>query len=248
MPKHDLTRLAFMPDTHFPYHDVRAFRIFLNAMREFEPHGLFILGDAIDCYSVSDHDRDPARCKRLLDEFGVANREFDKVEDIMDDRVVYIEGNHEDRLRRYVWRRAPELHGMIDLSESLGIARRGWKRVAYQDHYRLGKLYVTHDVGRTGKHAVSQSLDDYGANVVIGHVHKIGYVVHRTVRGKPHFAMCPGWLGDLEAIDYRHRVRKTRDWCHGFGVGYMEPGGNVHVRPVPIVDRRCVLGGKVIKS
>jgi hypothetical protein len=54
-----------------------------------------------------------------------------------------------------------------------------------------------------------------------------------------------GWLGDAEkAGDYLHEA-KASDWCHGIGLGYMEPSGIVHVTPVPFINGRCVVEGRL---
>ena len=57
-----------------------------------------------------------------------------------------------------------------------------------------------------------------------------------------------GWLGDLEAVDYMHRIRMARDWAHGFGVGYMTADGVVHVTPVPIVQNTCCVNGSLFSG
>ena len=39
---------------------------------------------------------------------------------------------------------------------------------------------------------------------------------------------------------------KASDWVKGFGIGYLEPQtGIVHLQPVPIVNGRCVVNGKL---
>ena len=58
-----------------------------------------------------------------------------------------------------------------------------------------------------------------------------------------------GWvgLGDVKKIDYKHKVKALREWCHGFGLAYLEPNGAVHVRPVPIVDGKCLIEGRLLQ-
>ncbi len=64
--------------------------------------------------------------------------------------------------------------------------------------------------------------------------------------GTPYVAAMLGWLGDSEkAASYMHEA-KASDWVKGFGIGYLEPQtGIVHLQPVPIVNGRCVVNGKL---
>lgn len=240
-----MKRLMFMPDTHFPYHDRKAFRVFLHAVEEFEPDLLVLLGDVSDFYSVSSHDKDPRRKDRFEDEVYKSNLLLDKVEELGVPRVVFVEGNHEDRLRRHVWKQAPELVGLVTTEQVLQLDRRGWEFYSYKTHFQVGKLVVTHGT-RSGKYSIHQTLLDMQHSFVIGHTHRLGYVIERNLLGESHVGMCPGWLGDFSTADFASDEQK-RLWSHGFGIGYLERGGNIHLRPVPIVDGRCVIEGKLVK-
>ena len=55
-----------------------------------------------------------------------------------------------------------------------------------------------------------------------------------------------GWLGDIEQVDYIHRIRACRDWAHGFGIGYMTSDECVHVIPVPIVKDSVIIEGRLV--
>ena len=53
-------------------------------------------------------------------------------------------------------------------------------------------------------------------------------------------------VGDAEAADYMHHMKARKDWALGFGIGYLdEKTGLVYIVPVPIVNRTCVLEGKL---
>lgn len=86
-----------------------------------------------------------------------------------------------------------------------------------------------------------------GSVELTGNTHRLHYSVEGSATGKPHVGASFGWLGDPAAVDYMFRVRAARDWAHGFGVAYVEPDGCVHVVPVPIVNGKVVVEGKVIR-
>ena len=108
-------------------------------------------------------------------------------------------------------------------------------------------IIITHDCGKAGKYAHYDAQAAFEGNAIIGHTHRLGYAVVGNADGKPHVGAMLGWLGDVEQVDYMHRIRALRDWAHGFGVGYMMPDGCVHVVPVPIINNTVIIEGKIIR-
>jgi hypothetical protein len=89
-------------------------------------------------------------------------------------------------------------------------------------------------------------MDAFQHNIVIGHTHRLGYAVEGNAQGERHVTAMFGWLGDVEQIDYMHRVKAIKDWSLGFGIGYLEPKtGTVYLVPIPIVNYTCVVEGKL---
>ena len=66
--RNKVQKIFFVPDTHVPYHDDKAFKLTLKAIRKFAPDILVVLGDFADFYSVSSHDKSPDRRILLNDE------------------------------------------------------------------------------------------------------------------------------------------------------------------------------------
>jgi hypothetical protein len=158
---------------------------------------------------------------------------------------VIVEGNHEDRLPRYLADKAPDLFDLEDLQPKRLFGFEDWTYRPYRSDYRLGKLYAVHDIGYAGRYAAQRVLDTYQHNVISGHTHRLSYVVEGNAAGESHVSATLGWLGDASAADYMHRVKAMRDWQLGFGVGWLVPNtGVVHMQPVPIVKYKCVVGGK----
>lgn len=246
-PSGGLERVLLLPDSHRPYHDRKAWQVMMQAARVWEPDVIIILGDFADFYAVSSHSKDPNRARNLESEVEDVNRGLDELDALGAKRKFYVCGNHEDRLERYLMERAPELFNMVRIRDLFRLAERGWRFIPYKRHLKLGRLHITHDTNRAGRYAHYQSQADFGgANVVIGHTHRLGYMVEGSAQGEPHVAAQFGWLGDFSSVDYMHRVRAMRDWSHGFGVGVMEPNGNVHLQPIPIVNGSCVVAGQLI--
>lgn len=241
-----MEKILFVPDTHAPFEDQQAFRLLLKVAKDFKPDHTIILGDFVDFYSVSSHDKDPARGINFDAELDAAQTLLHTLRLTVGRKsnCVYLAGNHEFRLERYVSNNAPQLHRVMSFKRIMELDRLGYKYIPYKDFLKIGRLYITHDTGRSGKSCAQQTLMDTQHNIVIGHAHRISYCVEGDALGHPHVAACFGWLGDKNACDYMHKIRANRDWALGFGIGYLMPNGNVHLTPIPIVDYQCVVEGK----
>lgn len=242
-----LKKYLLIPDCHVPFHDRAAFRLALRAAKAIKANNAVVLGDFLDFFAVSSHPKDPSRKQDLQAEIDAGNAALDEIDSVCRGERIYIEGNHEERLQRYLTDKAPALFRTLSLPKLLNVTKRGWKFVPYRDHVRVGRMFFTHDCGKAGRSANIDAMNAFQGNVVIGHNHRMSYNVEGSARGKPHLGATLGWLGDFSQLDYGHKIRAQRDWVHGFGVMYVEPGGNVHVTPVPIVDGKCLVEGRLIR-
>lgn len=241
----DLERVLLIPDTHAPFHSKRAWGLAMKAGRAFKPDTLVHLGDLADFYAVSSHSKDPSRAFSLKDEIAEVRDLRAEMDGLGAKRKIFIEGNHCDRLRRYLQDKAPELFGLVTADELLELSVNGWEFVPYRQSAKLGKLYLTHDVGTSGKYSTARAIETFQHSVAIGHHHAMQYHVSGDATGKYQVGAQFGWLGDLSRVDYMHRVKVSRTWSLGFGVGYHHvPSGVVHLVPCPIVNNTVVVEGK----
>jgi predicted phosphodiesterase len=235
------------PDSHWPFEDKKAWELVMRAGEVLKPHWYVILGDALDLFSVSAHDKDPSRKLFLDDEIEYAKRKLIEIgKRIKPKEKIFIAGNHCYRLERYLIKNAPELFKSVKIQDLLELDKLGWRYVPYRDHYQIGKLFLTHDCGKAGANAHTDARDAFEGNVVIGHTHRMAYAVKGNVKNKPHFGAMLGWLGSADAADYMFKIRAARDWTLGFGVAYVEAGGNVHLETKPLVNYRVVINGKIL--
>jgi len=248
MKDKQIERLWFVPDSHHPYVDRHAWDLMLKAASWFKPDTLVVLGDFGDFYPVSDHDKDPKRHFCLKEDIDSAVGALKQLKQLNAKRYIFVEGNHEDRLRRYLIRKAPELFEIISTQSILKLDTLGFEFVPYKQDIKIGKLYITHDCGYAGKTALAQSVDAYQHNLIIGHTHRLGYVVEGNATGERHIGVMAGWLGDQNQMDYEHRIKKARNWSLGFVYGYLDKKtGFVYLVPVPIIKNTCIVEGKLIK-
>ena len=120
--------VAIMSDVHVPFHDPIAVECALQVIRDEKPATIYLNGDIVDFYMVSDFSKDPKRGISLQEE-------VDQTVDFLDTvrraapkaRIVYIQGNHEDRLRRYLWKHS-EIASLRSLDRNSATCNRSCPR------------------------------------------------------------------------------------------------------------------------
>jgi hypothetical protein len=242
-----LETVLFLPDTHCPYHDRRAFDLVESVVEKILPKRCVIGGDFADFYQVSTHSKQPGVRMAFDDEVAETKKLLRRVESWGFKQLDYIEGNHENRLDRYIADTAKEMDGIVNTDQLLRLSDHGWTITKYKNHTQVGKAYVTHDLGKAGDNAVKDAVASYQDNVVINHTHRMQYRVEGNAKGIPHVGASFGWLGDVTKVDYMHRIRANRDWALGFGVGYLRENGLIYLQPVPIVAYSCVVEGELFE-
>lgn len=244
MPR--LERILICPDVHFPFESKSAWATFLRAGRVFKPDRIVILGDFIDALSLSGHDPDDITEVSLRQELEAAMGGLDQLESLKAKHLHFIEGNHSQRLSRYLARNAPAVFGMLTMPKLLELERRGWEWIPYRKTLRIGKLNLTHDTGKAGSNAHRSAATSYMGSAVIGHTHRMAYEVRGRIGKAPYLAAMFGWLGDPAKVSYTHEVNAF-EWVHGFGLGWHDTtSGIVHIQPVPIVDGKACILGKLV--
>lgn len=240
-----LLRVAFLPDCHRPYHDKRAWNLFIKAMTDWKPDILVCLGDLADFYKISRFKKNPTRENTFDDEVADVNSALDELDALGAERKIFVSGNHEERLASYLQEKAPELFSFVTVPKLFRLEDRGWEYVPYKEAIQLGKLWLTHDVGIAGRYSVFRAADTFQHPVVMAHTHRLVYVVEGNATGESFPAVQFGWLGDVEQVDYFHKVKVKREWSLGFGTGLLDDEtGHIYLTPHPIVDYKVCVDGK----
>ncbi len=217
-----------------PYQDTEALDLVLKFAKDLKPDKLFILGDFMDMYSISTFDRNPERVTNLQVEFDAGAELLYRIKETVDCDIIFCEGNHEDRMRKFLWNN-PVLNGCIDLKSKLGINELGI------DYYEYGKNYVYKDKliythgNKANKHSAYTAknlMDDLGLSVIFGHTHRLGSH-YRTDYGGAKVAFENGCLcqNDLALEWFRKEVI---DWQKGISViKWVEDRFNIHQICIP---------------
>lgn len=238
-----MTRIACIPDTHSPYHDKRALELAIKVIKSFRPDVLVHMGDIADMYAISSYDKDPRKSQGFLSELREVNKVFDQIDGLAP-RKIFLCGNHEARLEKYLFKKAPELHDYVTIPQAFDLKRRGWEYYPYQVPVKIGKLYFVHDLGFSGKYSLAQTMDAFPGNIIMAHTHRLEMRVRGNLKREKLIGANFGWLGDSNAIDYLPSVKIKQDWARGFGLIELEKDGTPHVEPVEIRAGKCFFRGK----
>jgi predicted phosphodiesterase len=242
------SRIGIISDAHWPFHDLRqdndgnfygAYLTAIEWLKEQKIGTLILNGDMLDCFNLSSHEKierkrswkweldvSRAMIKHLREFFG------DKV------RIVYREGNHEERFKRYLAGKAKELEGSIWLEELLGLREHGIEWVQDRDKIVAGKLWIDHGhewFGGGGVNPARNYRMKAVDNVLVGHVHKTSTDLFRKPLDGSFIA---GWsVGCL--CDLNPRYAPRNNWNHGVALVELEADGNF------TVHNKVILQGKV---
>lgn len=248
-----LQHIVVVPDTHTPYEDKRAWQLMLKIIQYVKPHLVVSLGDLADFHAVSGHGGEFGRKAALeTEEKALKARAGDLLSAHGKAGFVWIEGNHEQRLKRYFAQNAPAVekycpsYADLVLGSDVFLAKRD-RTVDYRSHIDIGKVRFAHDFGHSGSNSLQQSLATVGGNCVFGHTHRLGVVYGGNDRGERHFAMSCGWLGDRNAITYMNKSQ-TAAWQTGCGLVTMDSKtGEAWATPIPFIRNRAVVLGTEIR-
>lgn len=245
-PQQSLKKILVLSDLHVPFHDKKAYDLFIKVAKHWKPDILIIIGDFADFNAVSSHLKDPTR-PGFSREVKEVRRALEKLRGI-GSRRIFLEGNHERRLSRFISERAPELHGILDVPTILGLQEEGFEYYPYQQEVTIGKVSFVHDLGFAGVNGTRQTLAAFPGNIVYGHTHRFNCFTGGNLKRDTYTAWNVGWLGDPRKIDYLPSVKIKQDWVRGFLMVYLEADGTPHFSPAKITNDKVLIEGKILHN
>lgn len=151
------TTIAVLSDIHFPFEDPDALRLARQIVQDANPDIVCLNGDITDFFGISRFPVPPIRRMQFASEISYARDALAKLKSSFapDAQWIYIEGNHELRMKSFLWRRAPELAGLIGVETELQLEAQGIVYLRERDEpaaryefaapqLRVGKLYIQH--------------------------------------------------------------------------------------------------------
>jgi len=195
-------RTMVISDLHIPFIDNGAFDVTMSYANNYKPNNLIINGDLVDFYSLSFWSKSPDRKYDVINEIKLARQYLTKIRESVGDKcdIIFIKGNHEQRLQRYLSKNAPELYELeeLDISNLLQFKKNKIKYVDASDEYwnndnghvMIGDMLITHGDSRMNGASYSKYscygikntiLNGIQNNVIQGHSHRLGKFYHSSI-------------------------------------------------------------------
>jgi predicted phosphodiesterase len=233
--------VAFFGDQHVPRHHKALHSMACQWLKENRPAKLILLGDLLDNEYVSRHRKfqDGPSAQECVDMAWGVLRDYREASP--DTEVLFVDGNHEDRVRISV---ADQIPGVRNLTragggpavlstehllrfDELGIEAVHMKGGYEHSEIRVSKTLVArhgHIAKKGSGVSALATLAQLRRNVVIGHTHRQGlvYITHWDIDGNPHRLMCceAGTMAEIaNGMDYASAG--VPDWQQGFATAQL---------------------------
>lgn len=200
-------------DFHYPFHNRAWVSSFVKRSKEAKT--VVLNGDVLDCYSLSRFDIVPntSSFQREIREVTAFLKRLRKATNA---RIIFNEGNHENRFFKKIINAFPEMYDMVSLRELLDLDGIGieWNPMVGRDSMIELDGWLIGHFDKASKNAAEFLMDKYYMNVVQSHTHRLRLasktVWNRTVAGAEIGCMCsinptyvhtPNWQNGYAVID-----------------------------------------------
>lgn len=230
-PYRKYNNLLVLSDLQIEYHDIQAITMAMEYGKKHGINGIILLGDVIDCFSLSVYSKDPRKRDfktekdKTVQFLNALRSAFPGV------GIFWKLGNHEHRYQRYMEIKSPEFFDMDEFKwdrlfnlKELDIELIDWMRVI-----RCGKLNMVHgqEFGRGVYSPVNPARGAFikgYASCMVAHWHQSSEHTNINMNGD----IVTTWsLGCLCKLNPEYRP--INNWNQGFAHIEMEPNGNYHV-------------------
>ena len=239
-------KVIFIGDSHAPYEDNDCISSLLKFIRWFKPDKIFFLGDIVDFYAISRFIRDPKKRLELQEEIDVGIDLIVKIKKVCPKKseLLFIRGNHEYRLQKFIWATSPELSGLRSLNfrELMMFDKLGIKYIE-QGRMEYRGIVVKHGsvVRKYSGYSARAEFEKTGRSGVSGHTHRGAIYCENKSGGEYKWMEC----GCLCKLDPEYMEGETPNWSQGWGIGYFKNNSKrFHLEFVPYVNGKAMYSGK----
>jgi predicted phosphodiesterase len=237
-------RTLVLSDVHLPYHDETALTAAMDYAKKYKPTVILINGDLLDCHTVSDFEKD-AELRSLGEELETGREFLTSLRAAYKKaRIIFRTGNHEDRLKRYIAKKAPELLGVneIRLENLLRLDSMGIEFVTDKRVINVGKLPVLHGhefyQGMNSPVNAARGLFMKGkASAVQGHLHQTSEHTETNLSGH---TITTWSVGCLSGLNPSYSPLASLKWNHGMMTIETDRRGMFEVSNLRLINGRFV--------
>jgi metallophosphoesterase superfamily enzyme len=275
--KSDLNKALIIQDIHFGYkknhsdnslssmHDERILDIALQLIKSEKPNKIILNGDILDVPDFSSHfAKSPEVFFTMQPTLIRLNEWLGEIRSITNAEIIYLQGNHEERLVRFVNENVAFAYNLLDKTgsdilslpslidfENLGITFiNGYPNIS--NYWLNDNLQVVHGdkARKTSGDTAKEYLKTIRHSLIFAHSHR-QELVEKTLEAKrgniTYSAVNFGCACRLTGIVPGSTVKS--DWQNGLGITFYEKenGGFSH-NVISIHNGRCIYNGKIYEG
>ena len=237
------SKTLIISDLHFPYQDNKAITAALKHGLKEKVNCILINGDLLDFAGISRHEKD-WRQRSVFEEFE-AVREFLRMlrKTFPKAKIVFKEGNHDERWEKWLYVKAPELFDDPEYKLEVRLRLGELKIDIVKDRtpVTIGKLTVLHghEMAGTsgGVNPARSTFVKTLESVLIGHFHKSSTHSESTMWGDLKVTESVGCLCGLHP-----QFMRINKWGHGFAIVELDIRSGEYQ-----VSNYKIINGKVFK-
>ena len=262
-----------------PFHDVKAIDVAMQitamVQEEHQVDKVLLLGDMMDLPAQGKYDQELSFAHTINPTLQAGHNFFSTIRALAPhSEIVYLEGNHDCRMERYVRNNAPTVAGMRQVNspfpvnslphlmrfDEIGINYvSGYPASSYAVNPRLIAVHGN-KANSNGSTALQYLNKNPMVSVLYGHSHRFEmmYRTHNTPEGpKDNVAFSPGCLCRVDGavpsynggINIHEKpVTYYENWQQGMGVLWYREDGYFSIDPIRIHDGYAIYRGQEFRS
>lgn len=214
--------IAVLCDSHNPFQDKTVLSLVEDFLTELQPDVLLYNGDMNDFYQISKFDKNPSRIDKMQDDIDDTKAMFKRHREICPNAVMkLLDGNHEDRLERYLWSSAPALSSLrcLEIEELFGLKEFEIEHIPYECGLMINEIFLVMHGTIASVHSgytAKRMYEKHGGNGLCAHVHRLGSFYKRDRFGTwgwweggclcrldPDWIMNPNWVQGFNLVHFQ---------------------------------------------
>ena len=181
-----MKKIAVISDLHIPHHNAELVEKIIRALRRKNYSKLIINGDLLDFYELSSYEKDSDLSTPIEESLDAAIK-FIRSTGM---EVVYLLGNHEKRLDKYILKNSPVFKNLITIKRYLALNQCNIEILDYQQEYQVENcnLYIKHSPLSYGENLARISLKKAsGRSFIYSCAHRMDMAVTRRITANMSF-------------------------------------------------------------
>ena len=241
MKKQNKIKVVSLTDWHVPYEDPKVVNLMIEWCRSEQPE-IIVMHELHDFYLLSRFEKNPERQFTLQDEIDKVNEYMAKLRKACPKaRLILLNSNHLDRLRKYIWREADGLAGLRALNIE-GLLELKKFNIEFKEFFVFKDVLFKHGdiVRKFSSYTAKGENEREQTSGCSGHTHRLGMYFHTTRGGAQ--VWCETGCGCLLTPEY---IKGIPNWQNGFAVFcFEEKGRHYYPTVVPIINHQIFWGNK----